>query len=58
MAREIYRNGGQFQTVLDLRENIFTIWNGVPASILQTHISAIRMQIFEDIQNDGRAVHY
>ena len=37
MAREVYKNGHQFQTVGALREAIFTTWSNVPTSLLEKH---------------------
>ncbi|GLD57284.1 mitochondrial ubiquitin ligase activator of nfkb 1-A isoform X1 [Lates japonicus] len=36
MAREVYKNGRQLQTVDALREAIFTTWSNVPTSLLET----------------------
>ena len=58
MAREVYTNGCQFQTMHDLREAIFTTWNNIPASLLQTLISTMPKRMFEVIRNDGCATHY
>uniref|UniRef100_A0A3P8U947 Tc1-like transposase DDE domain-containing protein n=1 Tax=Amphiprion percula TaxID=161767 RepID=A0A3P8U947_AMPPE len=41
MAREVYKNGHQFQTVDALRETIFTTWSNVPTSLLETLTSSM-----------------
>ncbi|CAJ1053035.1 unnamed protein product [Xyrichtys novacula] len=53
MAREIYKNGHQFQTVDALREAIFTTWSNIPASLLETLASSMPKRIFEEINNNG-----
>lgn len=58
MTREVYRNGCLFQTVNDLREAIFTIWDNIPASLHQTPISTMPKRNFEFIHNDIHATHY
>uniref|UniRef100_A0A3B4B3S9 Tc1-like transposase DDE domain-containing protein n=1 Tax=Periophthalmus magnuspinnatus TaxID=409849 RepID=A0A3B4B3S9_9GOBI len=41
MARDIYKNGHQFQTVDALHEAIFTIWSNIPSSFLETLASSM-----------------
>uniref|UniRef100_A0A3Q0SU03 Tc1-like transposase DDE domain-containing protein n=1 Tax=Amphilophus citrinellus TaxID=61819 RepID=A0A3Q0SU03_AMPCI len=41
MAREVYKNGHQFQTVDALREAIFNTWSNVPTSLLETLASIL-----------------
>uniref|UniRef100_A0A3Q3M878 Tc1-like transposase DDE domain-containing protein n=1 Tax=Mastacembelus armatus TaxID=205130 RepID=A0A3Q3M878_9TELE len=36
MAREVYKNRRQFQTVNVLHEDIFTTWSKVPTNLLET----------------------
>uniref|UniRef100_A0A3B4ZMR7 Tc1-like transposase DDE domain-containing protein n=1 Tax=Stegastes partitus TaxID=144197 RepID=A0A3B4ZMR7_9TELE len=49
MAREVYKNGHQFQTVDALREAIFTTWSNIPMSLLESLASSMPKQIFEVI---------
>uniref|UniRef100_A0A671W652 Tc1-like transposase DDE domain-containing protein n=1 Tax=Sparus aurata TaxID=8175 RepID=A0A671W652_SPAAU len=58
MAREVYKNGHQFQTVDGLREAIFTTWSNVPTSPLETLASSMPKRIFEVINKNGGATHY
>ena len=58
MAREVYKNGHQFQTVDALREAIFTTWSNVPTSLLETLASSMPKRIFEVINKNGGATHY
>uniref|UniRef100_A0A8C6TTR0 Transposase n=1 Tax=Neogobius melanostomus TaxID=47308 RepID=A0A8C6TTR0_9GOBI len=58
MAREVYQNGQQFQTVDALREAIFTTWRNVPTHLLETFASSMPQRIMEVINNNGRATHY
>uniref|UniRef100_A0A3P8SZ41 Tc1-like transposase DDE domain-containing protein n=1 Tax=Amphiprion percula TaxID=161767 RepID=A0A3P8SZ41_AMPPE len=58
MAREVYKNGHQFQTVDALCETIFTTWSNVPTSLLETLASSIPKRIFEVINKNGGATHY
>lgn len=58
MAREVYKNGHQFQTVDALREAIFTTWSNIPTSLLETLASSMPTRIFEVINNNGGATHY
>ena len=58
MAREVYKNGHQFQTVDALREAIFTTWSNVPTSLLETLASSMPKRIFEAINKNGGATHY
>lgn len=55
---EVYRSGRQFQTEHDIREAIFTTWDNISASLLQTLISTMPKRIFEVIYNHRRATHY
>uniref|UniRef100_A0A3B3Y921 Tc1-like transposase DDE domain-containing protein n=1 Tax=Poecilia mexicana TaxID=48701 RepID=A0A3B3Y921_9TELE len=41
MARKVYKNGHQFQTVDALREAIFNTWSNVPTSLLETLASSM-----------------
>ena len=45
MAREVYKNGHQFQTVDALREAIFTTWSNIPTSLLETLASSMPKRI-------------
>ncbi|CAB1452154.1 unnamed protein product [Pleuronectes platessa] len=47
MAREVYKNGLQFQTVDALREAIFTTWRNIRTSLLETLTSSMPKRIFE-----------
>lgn len=38
MAREVSKDGHQFQTVGSLHEAIFTTWSNIPTSLLETLI--------------------
>ncbi|KAF1380936.1 hypothetical protein PFLUV_G00169240 [Perca fluviatilis] len=58
MAREVYQNGRQFQTVDALREAIFTTWSNVPSSLLGTVASNMVKRVFEVINKNGEATHY
>ena len=57
MAREVYKNGHQFQTVDALREAIFTTWSNVPKSFLETLSSSMNIGIFKVIKKNGGAAH-
>ncbi|CAJ1057776.1 unnamed protein product [Xyrichtys novacula] len=46
MAREVYKNGHQFQTVDALHEAIFTTWSNIPTHLLKTLASSTPKQIF------------
>lgn len=58
MAREVYKNGQQFQTVDGLRAAVFTTWRNVPTHLMETLASSMPKQIFEVINNNGGATHY
>lgn len=58
MAREVYKNGRQFQTVDALREAIFTTWSNVPSSLVGTVASSMPKRVFEVINKNGGATHY
>lgn len=58
VAREVYKNGRQFQTVDAFREAIFTTWSNVPSSILGTVASSMPKRVFEVINKNGGATHY
>uniref|UniRef100_A0A3B3UP82 Uncharacterized protein n=1 Tax=Poecilia latipinna TaxID=48699 RepID=A0A3B3UP82_9TELE len=58
MAREVYKNGHQFQTVDALREAIFNTWSNVPTSLLETLASSMPKRLFEVINKNGGATHY
>ncbi|KAK3531536.1 hypothetical protein QTP70_024924 [Hemibagrus guttatus] len=55
MSSEVYKNGPQFQTVDALREAIFTTWNNVPTSLLETVALNTPKRMFEVIRSDRRA---
>ncbi|CAB1425483.1 unnamed protein product [Pleuronectes platessa] len=48
MAREVYKNGLQFQTVDALREAIFTTWRNIRTSLLETLASSMPKRFFDD----------
>uniref|UniRef100_A0A3Q2G3V1 Tc1-like transposase DDE domain-containing protein n=1 Tax=Cyprinodon variegatus TaxID=28743 RepID=A0A3Q2G3V1_CYPVA len=58
MAREVYKNGHQFQTVDALREAIFNTWSNVPTSLLEKLASSMPKRLFEVINKNGGASHY
>uniref|UniRef100_A0A3P9N322 Tc1-like transposase DDE domain-containing protein n=1 Tax=Poecilia reticulata TaxID=8081 RepID=A0A3P9N322_POERE len=58
MAREVYKNGHQFQTVDAIREAIFNTWSNVPTSLLETLASSMPKRLFEVINKNGGATHY
>ena len=58
MAREVYKNGHQFQTMDVLHEAIFTTWSNIPTSLLETLASSMPKWIFEVINKNGGATHY
>uniref|UniRef100_A0A3P9PWG7 Tc1-like transposase DDE domain-containing protein n=1 Tax=Poecilia reticulata TaxID=8081 RepID=A0A3P9PWG7_POERE len=58
MAREVYKNGHQFQTVDAIREAIFNTWSNVPTSLLKTLASSMPKRLFEVINKNGGATHY
>uniref|UniRef100_A0A3B3S1M2 Transposase Tc1-like domain-containing protein n=1 Tax=Paramormyrops kingsleyae TaxID=1676925 RepID=A0A3B3S1M2_9TELE len=53
MAREVYKNGQQFQTVDAFRAAVFTTWRNVPTHLMETLASSMPQQIFEVINNNG-----
>lgn len=53
MAREVSE-----MDINSKHEAIFTTWNNIPASLLQTVILTIPKRIFEVIHNDSLATHY
>lgn len=53
MAREVYKNGHQFQTVDALREDISATWSYVRTSILETLASSMPKQTFEMMNKNG-----
>ncbi|CAB1458280.1 unnamed protein product [Pleuronectes platessa] len=55
MAREVYKNGLQFQTMDALREAIFTTWRNIRTSLLETLASSMPKRIFEVINNNALA---
>uniref|UniRef100_A0A3Q2CQZ7 Tc1-like transposase DDE domain-containing protein n=1 Tax=Cyprinodon variegatus TaxID=28743 RepID=A0A3Q2CQZ7_CYPVA len=57
-AREVYKNGHQFQTVDALREAILNTWSNVPTSLLETLASSMPKRLFEVINKNGGATHY
>uniref|UniRef100_A0A3Q2EF15 Tc1-like transposase DDE domain-containing protein n=1 Tax=Cyprinodon variegatus TaxID=28743 RepID=A0A3Q2EF15_CYPVA len=58
MAREVFKNGHQFQTVDALREAIFNTWSNVPTSLLETLASSMPKRLFEVINKNGGATHF
>uniref|UniRef100_A0A3B5BJS6 Tc1-like transposase DDE domain-containing protein n=1 Tax=Stegastes partitus TaxID=144197 RepID=A0A3B5BJS6_9TELE len=58
MAREVCKNGHQFQTGDGLREAIFTTWNNIPSRLLETLVSSMPKRISEVINNNGGATQH
>lgn len=58
MARDVYRNGRQFQTVNELREAIFLSWSNIPAGLLETLASSMPKRIFQVINKNGDYTDY
>ena len=58
MARDVYGNGKQFATVNELRDAIFTSWNNIPPTLMETLISSMTQRMFEVINKNGGSTHY
>lgn len=58
MAREVYKNGRQFQTVDAFCEAIYTTRSNVPSSLLEKLTSDMSKLIFEAINKNDGALQY
>uniref|UniRef100_A0A8C4EJV6 Tc1-like transposase DDE domain-containing protein n=1 Tax=Dicentrarchus labrax TaxID=13489 RepID=A0A8C4EJV6_DICLA len=58
MAREVYKNGCQLQTVDALCEAIFITWSNILTSLLETIASSMPKQIFEVINKNVWVTYY
>ena len=58
LARKVYRNGRQFQTVSELQTRIKEAWNQLPIETLQSLINSMPSRIFEVISNKGKQTKY
>ena len=58
MERDVYGNGKQFSTVNELRDAIFTSWNNILPTLMDTLISSIPQTMFEVINKNGGSTHY
>jgi transposase len=58
LAREVYKNGRQFQTVLELKTAIRQAWAQLPIGKLQNLIKSMPERIFSVISNKGGPTKY
>lgn len=58
LAREVYRDNRQFQTVEELRDAILQEWNGMSQDTVRAVIDSMPNRIFQVIQANGKATKY
>lgn len=57
LARRVYSNGRQYNSVAELQQSMINEWSNIPNDILQNLINSINDRIYEVIKYGGN-VHY
>ncbi len=58
MAREVYKDGKQYDTVEDLRFAVKEVWNRMPQHYIQTLISSMEHRVKKVIEHKGEHIGY
>ena len=58
LARAVYRDGRQFETVSDLREVVDQCWASIDATLLQKLVDSMKHRCLEVIKKEGRKTSY
>ncbi|CAD6196522.1 unnamed protein product [Caenorhabditis auriculariae] len=53
LARRVYRNGRQFNTIQDLKDALKAEWNNVTGAELKKYVASMPNRMFEVIQKNG-----
>ena len=58
LAQNVFKNGRQYQSVLELKIEIERQWNEINDDILKNLINSMPQRIFQVINNSGGATKY
>lgn len=58
MARDVYKNGQQFENVADLQDTITDAWNDIDLSYIRTHYRSIKSGLIPVVQNSAGLTLY
>ena len=58
LTRQVYKDGKQYDTVVDLKTAILKAWEEIPGEYLHKLISSMKNRIFEVINRNGGKTHY
>lgn len=58
MARAVYANGKQYNTVAELRTAIYEAWSNISMETLQKLVDSMKVRIFELALNKGSKIKY
>lgn len=58
MARDVYKNGRQFENVVDLQDAIMEAWNDIDLSYIRTLYRSIPSRLISVVQNAGGPTTY
>jgi len=58
LARNVYSSGRQFDTVLELQNQIKRCWNALDEDMLKNLINSMPNRVFEVIVNKGSTTKY
>lgn len=58
MARKLYTNNKQYQTLTELKSEVLNVWKNIPADYIQGLIRSMHDRTVETIQKQGHFTHY
>ncbi|RCN45532.1 hypothetical protein ANCCAN_08461 [Ancylostoma caninum] len=58
VAREVYANGAQYNTVNDLKVAVLSAWASIPKDTIDNLVSSMKNRIYEVILNRGGPTKY
>lgn len=58
IANEVYKNGKQFDNIIDLKKRITDVWNGISLYILCKLVRSMPDRLYEVIKNNGGSTKY
>uniref|UniRef100_A0A8R1ILT8 Uncharacterized protein n=1 Tax=Caenorhabditis japonica TaxID=281687 RepID=A0A8R1ILT8_CAEJA len=58
LARRVYKNGAQYNTVQDLKADVIQEWDSISVAELQKLVASMPNRMFKIIQNNGGETRY
>jgi hypothetical protein len=58
LVRRVYANGGQFNSVTELRAEIVNCWNSIADSELKNLVESMPKRLIEVLKKNGKSISY